>query len=164
MRYNYQTANIYNGDLKLNDLKFFKEDELFKTITLPANKPNIKQLYDIIVLPEIANYSIVDTNVEVSNEGNKLLGYKIIAQVVLNLKLSYIVDSAKENICTTNFKILKNMTIVVPQNINSRKVTDIFKVKGVNLLPYVEHYHIKMIDSRSFNLSVLLILDAKFFK
>lgn len=164
MKYNYQSCRIYNEDITLQDLKYFKEDDFFRTLTLPKDKPNIKKLYDILVIPEVSDIKLLKTNVEVSNEGKKLLGYKLVAQVILNLNLTYIVDTPKENICTTNFKVLKSMTIVLPNMVNSKRTNDVFKMKGINLLPYIEHCDIRQVDNRSFNISVLLLLDAKFCK
>lgn len=163
MNYRYKNSRIYNEDIILEDIKFFKEEDFFRTLVLPPNKPDIKKLYDILIIPNILDLKLVKTNTEISNEGERFLGYKLIVEVDLNINLTYIVDNSKENICTNNFNVLKSMHIVLPEKINDKNTKDIFRKKGINILPFIEHYDFKQSSKRSLNISILLLLDAKFF-
>lgn len=161
MIFREKNIGVCNDDIDIDNLKYFKEEELIRHFKLQDEKPDMKQIYDISINSDIIDFKLIKTNREVSNEGKKLLGYKLITEILLNFKITYIIDNPQENICTTTFKILKSITIILPKEIESRNIGDMFKMKRVNVIPHIQHYNARQLDKRNFNISTLILLDVK---
>ncbi|MGL6104792.1 hypothetical protein [Romboutsia sp.] len=143
--------------------KYFKEVSLCEILEIDPQKPDIENILDVLVWPEIENISVVETIKGTSYEGQKLSGIKLVVNVKLKEKVIYTADNKIQSVHAAHFEELKSVFIIVPEFINGRNIHELVKFNQINIMPYIESVYKRKLNSRSIHKCVLLILDAKIF-
>lgn len=143
------------------ELQYFKEEHINQCICIPEDKPNIDEIVDVFIHPEIIDMRILKSKDGISNEGQKLTGYKLVVQVKLNEKITYISDDGIQSVCALHYEILKSIFIILPEEVEGKSISDMFKSSRIIVNPFIEHTDTRMLDCRNINTSILIILDAR---
>lgn len=144
-----------------SNFEYFKEEHVRQCVCLPCDKPDIDEIIDIYVHPEIVNTKLLETKDGLSNEGQKLTGYKLLIQVKLNEKITYISSDSSQNICVFYYEVLKSVFVILPKIEDGRSISDLFKFSRIVTTPTVEHCDARKLSCRTVNTSVLLLLQSK---
>lgn len=142
-------------------IKYFKEEWFCENISIPEDKPDIDNICDIFVNPIIKNIILIDTEEGLSNEGQFLSGKKLLVELSIQTKINYVAKEPTQSLFSINYETIRSMFIVVPNEINSKNIKDLFKSSRLIVSPFVEHTYTKEITPRCFNLCILLFLDAQ---
>ena len=159
MNFKNELISLYNQFP--TDVNLFKEESICSKINISDNNPDIEDICDVLIFPKIINTKLIKTSSGISNEGQKLTGNKLFVELSISLNIRYISNQVVKNICCENYEIKKNTYISLPEIIDEKNIMDIFKLSRVNVTPFVEHYYTRLLDNRSFTISMLLLLDVK---
>lgn len=143
------------------NIKYFKEEKFCQTLKIPRSNPDIENIYDVFVNPRIIDMKLVKTNTGLSNEGQQLTGYKLIVELCIEQKITYVAEEPTQSIFAVHYESLKSMYIVLPEYINGKNVSDLFKSSRINVTPLLEHTYTRKLDLKTFNVCMLLFLDVQ---
>lgn len=143
------------------EIKYFKEDWFCENIIITEDKPDIGNICDIFINPIVKNTILIDAEDGLSNEGQYSSRKKLLVEILLQIKINYVIDEPSQSLFSINHETIKSMFIVVPNEINSKNIKDLYKSCRILVSPFVEHTYTKEITPRCFNLCILLFLDAQ---
>lgn len=132
------------------DMKFFKQSLVKHEISIPDNKPKIKDIMSISAENEVIYSELIKTEKEQSIEGQNLSGYKIIVLI----KEKYILTYTTENeACMSHVahynQFYYSEFIVVPESIDGIDIEILFKRCKLNITPYIQDICIYKVNDRN---------------
>lgn len=142
--------------------KYFKEELIKELLVIPNNKPDIERVLDVLVWPEIENIKLVDTQVGKSIEGQNLSGVKLIVELKLKEKLTYVACEPTQSVHATYFETIKSIFVVLPREIDGKDICDLVRADKIQVIPYVEAVKSRMLDTRTVHRCVMLFVDVNF--
>lgn len=142
------------------DIKYFKEEAICEVLTIPCQKPDMERILDIMVWPEIENIRLVDTEEGYSIEGQRLSGTKLVVEVRLKEKVTYVADEITQSVHAAHYETLKSIFVVVPAIIDDKPICNLVKTGRLSVEPYVEDAMWEMIDCRRIHKCVMLFLNV----
>lgn len=143
--------------------QFFKQLAIEETVTIPETKPNIEKLISIMVEPEILAIKPIDTPCIKSFEGQLLSGKKLVIELKLKQKITYIADDEEQTVHAAHFeKIIRSIFIVVPQRIDNSSIERLIKLDKVKVVPYIEHVFAQLQSKRDIFKNIILFIDVVF--
>lgn len=142
------------------DPKYFKEEAICEVLTIPCEKPDMERILDIKVWPEIESIRSVETQEGFSIEGQRLSGVKLVVEVRLKEKVTYVADEITQTVHAAHYETLKSMFVIVPPRINEKEVCNLIKTERLNVVPYVEDVDWRMLDCRKIHKCVMLFLNV----
>ncbi|MBW4829552.1 MAG: DUF3794 domain-containing protein, partial [Clostridiaceae bacterium] len=103
---------------------------------------------------EIINTKVIKTPVSTSLEGQKLTGFKLIVEGMLNQKVEYIACDKEQSVHAAHFRVPFSTFIVLPENY----------VEGTNVEveAIVEDIYSQLIDKRTVFKNITFMILAKF--
>ncbi|MGL4772521.1 MAG: hypothetical protein ACRC2K_03055 [Clostridium sp.] len=144
------------------DAQYFKEEEILEILTIPCQKPDIENILSVIVSAEVENIRVIDTEVGKSNEGQNLTGKKLVVELRLKEKVTYVADECTQSVHAAHYENLKSFFVIIPNDVNGNDVCDLIRANRININPYVEAVHTRMLDNRTIFKCVLIFIDVKF--
>lgn len=144
------------------DVKYFKEEEISEILTIPCQKPDVENVLSVLVSPEVEDIKVIDTEVGISNEGQVLTGSKLIVELRIKEKITYVADEETQSVHAAHYENLKSFFVVIPNEIDGEYACDLLRSNRISVTPYVEAVHSKMLDKRTIFKCVLLFIDVKF--
>lgn len=141
--------------------EYFKEEHAKQCICISSDKPDIDEIIDIFVHPEIISTKLLETKDGLSNEGQKLTGYKLLVQVKLNEKITYISNDNTQNICVVYYEVLKSIFIILPKSENGKSISDMYKFSRIVVSPTIEDCNARKLNCRTLDANTLILLQAK---
>lgn len=156
----YQTDRCAQGMLPKKS-EFFKEEVICEILSIPPQKPDMERLLDVMVWPEVVNISLVDTPKGRSYEGQYLTGVKLVVEINLKEKVTYVANEPTQKAHAAHFETLKSMFVILPEYYDDKKVCDLIRAKHIAVTPYVEDVCARMLDTRTVHKCVMLFLDVK---
>lgn len=151
--------NCIQNEIPMNP-KYFKEEAICELLTIPHEKPDMERILDIVVWAEIENIRLVETEVGNSIEGQKLSGNKLVVEVSLKEKVTYVADEPTQTVHAAHYEMLKSVFIIVPKTIGEKSLCNLIKSDRIIVTPYVEDVSFRMIDCRTIHKCVMLFLNA----
>lgn len=139
--------------------QYFKEELVTELLSIPPQKPDIERILDILVWPEVEDVKLVETPIGMSNEGQYLSGLKLIAEVKLKEKVTYVANEPTQSVHAAHYETLTSMFVVLPTEINGRNTADLVRSGRINVLPYIEAVDFRILDCRNIFKCVLIFLD-----
>lgn len=130
----------------------FKQLQIQETFSIPENKPEAEHILSIRVNAEITGTQIIETPIAQSNEGQVLLGKKIIVQGKLIQKIEYAADVEGQPVHTAEFEKLFSDYIVLDDDIDCSS--------PVIVTPYIEDIYVKLISKRKVFKNIVLLINA----
>lgn len=140
---------------------YFKEELVSEILTIPTQKPDIERVLDILVWPEIENIKLIETPVGVSNEGQRLSGAKLVVEVRLKQKVTYVANEPTQSVHAAHYETLKSMFVILPTEVGENNICDLVRTNRINVTPYIEAVHFRQLDCRTIHKCVMVFLDVK---
>ena len=122
------------------DSATFKQFQVEEIIEIPCKKPDIEQIVRINISGEVLSTCIIKIPQAVSNEGQRLTGYKMIVEGRLIQKIEYIAKHAAQSIHAAEFIKPFSSFIMLEEDMNCNEPL------SVNI--YIEDVYLKQIDER----------------
>ncbi|MGL6106063.1 hypothetical protein [Romboutsia sp.] len=142
--------------------KYFKEGTICEIISIPSFKPDIESILDFLVWPEIVDANLIEATQGVSNEGILLSGQKLVVELKLRQKLTYVENEPEHSVHANYFETLKSIVVMLPEKFSGKKTCDLLRVKRVSITPYIEDVYYKILDERNIYNCILIFVDVKF--
>jgi len=148
-------------DILPENAEYFKEELITETLVIPPQKPNMERILDMLVWAEVEDMNLIETEKGVSNEGQRLTGYKLVVELKLKEKLTYVALEPSQSAHAAHYEMFKSMFVILPEEINGKSACDLFRANRLSVIPYVECTHSRMIDCRTIHKCVMVFLDVK---
>ncbi len=142
------------------NIKYFKED-IFTTM-IPIKSHNIDEIISISLDHKIVSTKIINTDIRVSNEGQRLTGKKFLIELNIIFRIKYTSSNIKKYIYVLNYKTPKVIYIVLPTEVNNESINTIIRKNKFKIDFFVEdiyaqirenNIYIKCLNLTNFNLS-----------
>ena len=143
------------------EAKYFKEELVSEILTIPPQKPDIERILDILVWPEVVNIKFIDTPVGMSNEGQYLSGNKLVVEINLKEKVTYVACEPTQSVHAAHYETLKSMFVILPSEIDGKSMCDLVRADRIQVTPYIEASKFRMLNERTIHKCVMVFLDVK---
>lgn len=142
-------------------VSYFKEDLISEILEVPVQKPDMQRILKLISSIEVLETDLIQTEVGLSNEGQNLAGYKLVAKVKVNGKITYSTTDTCAKVHSTHFEVYKTVFIVLPTEINGESICELVRAGAMKINPYVEGDKVTQLDARTFNACILFLVDVR---
>lgn len=151
--------NIFFNNEKIS---YFKEDIISELIPLCSAKPDISDILDFFICPEVTDYKIINTIESVSEDGTNFTGINLAIYLKLKKNLIYSSNLKGNPVHIFNYTSYKATSIVLPKEIKGHSIEDLVKFNKIKILSSLKNNHIRLFNKREvFNCS-LLFSEVKF--
>lgn len=155
-------ANVKIGSNNLPaTIKYFKEELISEVLVIPSQKPNMERILKVLISPEVVDVNLVETEVGYSNEGQNLTGYKLVVELNVREKITYVADEETQSVHAANYENMTSIFVVVPKELNGENICDLLRAGRISVTPYVEGFKARMLNCREIYKCVLLLVDVK---
>lgn len=141
--------------------KYFKEEIVSEILTIPCQKPNMERISKIIVSPEVINTRLIETEIGYSNEGQNLAGYKLVIELNIKEKVTYVADEKTQSVHAAHFENMKSIFVILPKEINGENICELIRSNRFQVTPYIEAVKWTMLDCRNIHKCIMLFIDVK---
>ncbi len=143
--------------------QYFTEISIPELVSIPEEKPDIEMLLSCMVEAEIISTRLIKTSCMKSYEGQLLSGRKLILELLLRQKVTYVADIDVQSEHSAHFENQTNsIFIIVPQRVNNTAIETLFKKNRIITTPYIEDIYCEKMDSRTIFKNIVLLLDVTF--
>lgn len=140
---------------------YFTQFTVAETVVIPEQKPDTEQLLSIMVDVEVISVKAVKTPKSKSHEGQILLGSKLIIELKLKQKITYIADEPTQSVHAAHFeKIINSVFVVVPPSMCGISIENLLNKNKVMVTPYVEDIYAVQRDNRTIFKNITLFIDV----
>ena len=153
----YNTKNI----IIPKEVKYFKEELVSEILSIPPQKPDMERVLNVLVWPEVVSTKLIDTDVGMSNEGQYLSGKKLVVEIKLKEKVTYVACEPTQSVHAAHFETLKSIFIVLPTEVDKKDICDLVRADRLQITPYVEATKFRMMNCRTIHKCVMLLVDVK---
>lgn len=116
-------------------VKYFKEEIISELINLPENNPDMKGILNTLVSANIEETKLIKTEKGLSNEGQKLTGYKLLVKVKIKEKIMYIADYCTQPLHAVHKEDIVNLFIILPKKIENIDICTLLNNKKLVITP-----------------------------
>jgi hypothetical protein len=148
-----------SGSLPTN-IEYFKEELFNNIINIPKDRKPIYKITSASVDCKVNSMKLLNTNVQTSNEGQKLSGKKLLVELNLSYRIKYISDSKEKYLYMLKSNVPKVMYIVLPKTINDIPIEEFFRKKKIVLEPYIEDIYSESRGANKVYIRTLLLLNT----
>lgn len=148
-----------NSDIFPSTAQYFKEELVTEMLSIPTQKPDMERILNVLVDPKIVSTRLVQTEEGYSNEGQRLAGYKLVVELNIREKVTYVADEETQSVHAAHFEKMKSIFIVLPKEINGVPTCDLFRADRIMVTPYIEAVKTRMLDARTIYKCMLLFVD-----
>ncbi|MGL4731129.1 MAG: hypothetical protein ACRCW0_06065 [Clostridium sp.] len=141
--------------------KYFKSILLNNEIFLSEDKPPINTLVTISLDATVGDIKIINTPIRTSNEGEKLLGKKLLVEINLKYKIQYTSYGREHYIYVLDHQTTKTTFIVLPETINEERIEDLLRKEKIEVRAYVEDIYVEVKNSSTLYTSLSLMVNGK---
>lgn len=157
----YKATAISQQGMLPKQSMYFKEEMICEILSIPAAKPDMERVLDVMVWPEITNINLIETPQGRSFEGQYLTGLKLIVEVNLKEKLTYVANEPTQKAHAAHYETLKSIFVILPEEVDGKKTVDLYRANRIIVTPYVEEVCSRMLDIRTVHKCVMLFVDVK---
>lgn len=157
----FETSSCIQGELPKQAF-YFKEEMVCEILSIPQQKPDMERLLDVMVWPEVVHVNLVDTPKGRSYEGQNLSGLKLVAEINLKEKVTYVANEPTQRAHAAHYETLKSVFVVLPEkNEEGIDICELFRANRITVTAYVEEVCARMLDTRTLHKCVMLFVDVK---
>lgn len=156
----YQTGNCIQAILP-TQADYFKEEMICEILSIPPGKPDMERLLDVMVWPEVVSTNLIETPKGRSFEGQYLSGVKLVVEVNLKEKLTYVANEPTQKAHASHYETLKSVFVILPEEIDGKKTCELYRANRITVTAYVEEVCARMLDTRTVHKCVMLFVDVK---
>ncbi|MGL4877016.1 hypothetical protein [Paraclostridium dentum] len=149
--------------------KYFTETCFCDVYTLPENNKNLGAILNVKSNIQVINTKLIETPIDISNEGQNLLGYKLIVELSLLHKLIYLEHPLAKYCFTKNPALsanlgntLKSVFIILPCSICGVDTCKLIRKNAFTITPYIENISMQQIDARNIYSTMDVFIDVSF--
>lgn len=144
--------------------EYFKEELVDDVLTIPFKKPNIERVLDVVCVAEIESYKLIETDIGSSYEGQNLTGQKLVIEVLIKEKVTYVADELSQSAHAAHYEKLKSIFVVLPEMYENHYICDLIRAHRINITPYIEGVCYRQLDERKIHRCLMLFVDVKICK
>lgn len=141
--------------------KYFKEEILDDILEVPKQKPDMERILDIMAWAEVEDYKLIETEVGYSHEGQRLTGKKLITEIRIKEKLTYVANVPEQSGHAAHYERLKSIFVILPEMIGDRYTCDLIRANRIQITPYVEDLCYRQLNEREIHRCLMLFVDVK---
>ena len=82
-------------------------------------------------------------------------------EVNIKEKIMYVALEPTQTAHAAHYETLKSMFVILPDEIDGKKICDLVRANRITVTPYVEDVCARMIDERTVHKCVMMFLDVK---
>lgn len=149
--------------------KYFTETCFCDVFTLPENSKSIGSILSVKSQVNIINTKLIETPIDISNEGQNLLGYKLIIELSLLHKIIYLERPLVQQSCLKNpalsadlGNVLKTVFVILPCSICGVDTCKLIRKNSFTVTPYIENVCMQQIDCRNIYSTMDVFIDVSF--
>lgn len=154
------SSGCFSQAILPTNVKYFKEDIFTENLVIPPEKPRIERVLNVMTWPEVSSFKIIDTPVGYSNEGQRLTGVKLLADVKIKEKITYVANEVTQPVHATHYEFFKSVFIILPTSINNVPIKDLYASDRITVSPYVEAVQYRTLDCDTIQQCVMLFVNV----
>jgi len=140
-------------------VKYFKAEIINEILEIPSKNPDIQQLLETILSVHVEYIKLIRTEKGISNEGQKLTGYKLLVKLWISKKVMYVANH--QSICEVHCEDVKSFFVTLPGKIEDKDIRELLKYNKLIATPYVECVEARMLDARHIHICIMLLIDVR---
>ncbi|MGL4774408.1 MAG: hypothetical protein ACRC2K_12650 [Clostridium sp.] len=148
-------------DIELKS-KYFKEFDFQFNNPLERVNKEISSILGVNIVIKKGDVSIVKTPIMASNEGVYLSGYKLKVELIIDMKVKYILNTPLPKLTFNNNKILKTIYVVLPLEHNGENMIDLLRKRRIIISTFVEDVFCELNEDNILYSNVSAIVCADF--
>ena len=141
--------------------EFFKEELLDDVIVVPSQKPDMERILDMVAWAEVEDYKLIETEVGYSHEGQRITGKKLVTEIRIKEKLTYVADVPEQSGHAAHYEKLKSIFVILPEMVGDRYTCDLIRANRIQITPYVEDICYRQLNEREIHRCLMLFVDVK---
>ncbi|MEG0013679.1 MAG: hypothetical protein RR324_02350 [Cellulosilyticaceae bacterium] len=139
---------------------YSQEDAFCEILYIPHYKPELDRLLDIVILPDIVDYTSIPTPQGLSFEGERLTGLKISCRINFKIKISYLSTQLEQSIHSVHYDHLRTISFNVPVESSAPHLLSLIECGQLTLSPFITSIYTKPIDCCSIYTYIQLLVHA----
>jgi len=141
--------------------KYFKQMNVVEIVKIPEQKPDIEQVVNVTVNAQIISIRVIDTVCSKSYEGQLLSGKKLILELKLEQKITYVADNSSQPVHAVHYEeVMKSVFVIVPKEIDGVPIERLIKSNKLKVIPYIEDIYAEQRDKRTIFKNITLLIDV----
>ncbi|MGL4992072.1 MAG: hypothetical protein ACRCYE_03750 [Sarcina sp.] len=157
----YCRTNLCMQSIMPKTAMYFKEEILDDILIIPPQKPDMERILDIIAWAEVEDYKLIETEIGFSHEGQRLTGKKLVAEIKIKEKLTYVAAVAEQSGHAAHYEKIKSVFVILPEQIGDKYTCDLVRANRIQITPYVEDLCYRKLNEREIHRCLLLFVDVK---
>ena len=140
---------------------YFKQMNIVEIVKIPNQKPDIEQVISVTVDPKITSIRVIDTVCAKSYEGQLLSGKKLILELKLEQKITYVAKYEDQPVHAAHYEeVMRSVFVIVPKEINKVPIERLLKANKLKVTPYIEDIYVEQKDKRRVLKNITLLIDV----
>lgn len=141
----------------------FSQVSVSEIVKIPEQKPDMEQLVSIVESIDILSTKLINTGIGTSAEGQILTGKKLIVEVLVKQKVTYVADEPTQSVHAAHFEKPYSIFVVLPETMGTvpAPVEELFLQDKLTVKPYIEDICGIMVDKRTAFKCTALFLNVE---
>ncbi|MGL5766877.1 MAG: hypothetical protein ACRCX8_14665 [Sarcina sp.] len=141
--------------------EYFKEELLDDVLIIPPQKPDIERILDIVAWADVEDFKLVETEIGYSYEGQRLTGKKLVTEIKIKEKVTYVADVLEQSGHAAHYEKLKSVFVILPEKVGNKYTCDLIRANRLQITPYVEDICYRQLNEREIHSCLMLFVDVK---
>lgn len=149
--------------------KYFTETCFCDVFSLPEGSKSLGTILSTKSNVQVVSTKLIETPVDISNEGQNLLGYKLIVELSLLHKIIYLERPLAQYSCLKNPALsanlgntLKSVFIILPCSICGVDTCKLIRKNAFTVTPYIENISMQEVDPQNIYSTMDVFIDVSF--
>lgn len=143
-----------------NEVMFFKQKNIDQLVEIPRQKEKISTILNTTVWATVDDIQLVETEKGVSYDGTCLTSKKIVVQLVICGKITYVTDEKSRSVHGLKLKFLRSIDIVMPENQGGKSIVKLFRENRIKVIPQVEGVYSRKIGENNIYTCMVMFVEA----
>lgn len=117
---------------------YFKEFDFQVTQNIESEEAIIEKILSVNVDINIGDLDIIKTPIMLSNDGVYFSGCKLKVELIIDIKIKYILATESKQLKLVTDKLMKTIYIVLPTENGQGNMIDLLRRKKIRLIPCIE--------------------------
>jgi len=140
---------------------YFKQMNVVEIVKIPEQKPDIEQVVSVTVNAKVLSVRAIDTVCSKSYEGQLLSGKKLVLELQLEEKITYVADYETQPVHAVHYEeVLRSVFVIVPKEIDGVPIERLIKSNKLKVIPYIEDIYAEQKDKRTIFKNITLLIDV----
>ncbi|MFI3174033.1 MAG: hypothetical protein R3Y53_02380 [Bacillota bacterium] len=149
----------FQGSTLPTDSAIFKQEIINEVQALNEKNPPMERLLGTVISVDIDGIEFIETEVGISNEGQKLTGTKLLVKLRLQEKTTYVGDHKTQPVHAEYFESRRNFFVILPEKIDGLDFCE-YQDRLI-VTPYIEDVETRMLDDRHLQKCIMIFIDVR---